>query len=159
MVRDPKWLNMSNRNEKFCCIIHSDETRSAISVALLAFLKNNPEARCGVNNSMYGRSGDMSPRFGKRGDQCPVYGKRWVTDGIQTRYISQDESIPEGFYLGRTLPLCRKGYIYIHNTLTMETIRVSKEFLFELPWKRGTGIKRSEETRRLISTNNGRRKK
>lgn len=52
-----------------------------------------------------------------------------------------------------------KGMIYVHHKDTGEIKRVSKEFNLGEEWIRGTGIKRSEETRRKMSENNGRRKK
>lgn len=52
-----------------------------------------------------------------------------------------------------------KGSIYIHNIETHEIKRVNSDFVFELPWKRGSGIKRSEETRMKMSLNSGKRKK
>lgn len=52
-----------------------------------------------------------------------------------------------------------KGMIYVHHKETGEIKRVSKDFDIGNEWLRGTGIKRSEETRRKISENNGMRKK
>lgn len=52
-----------------------------------------------------------------------------------------------------------KGMIYVHHKETGEVKRVLKDFNLGTEWIRGTGIKRSEETRRKISENNGRRKR
>lgn len=52
-----------------------------------------------------------------------------------------------------------KGMIYVHHKETGEVKRVEKDFNLGNDWIRGTGIKLSEETRKKISENNGRRKR
>lgn len=52
-----------------------------------------------------------------------------------------------------------KGMIFVHHKDTKEIKRVKKDFDLGTEWLRGTGIKLSEETRRKMSINNGRRKR
>ena len=52
-----------------------------------------------------------------------------------------------------------KGMIYVHHKETGEVKRVEKDFNLGNDWIRGTGIKLSEETRKKMSENNGRRKR
>jgi hypothetical protein len=52
-----------------------------------------------------------------------------------------------------------KGMMYVHHKDTKKVKRVEKDFDLGTEWIKGSGIKRSEETRRKISINNGMRKK
>ena len=79
--------------------ILSLETKAKISDALK-----------GKNNPMYGRTGENNPNYGKTYSpetrakmSAAKKGEIWITNGIQSRRISKNDIIPEGFGKGRTL--------------------------------------------------------
>jgi hypothetical protein len=40
----------------------------------------------------------------KLGDKNPCYGKKWITNGVENKYINSTDNIPTGWYNGRTCP-------------------------------------------------------
>ena len=39
----------------------------------------------------------------KLGEKNPCYGKKWITDGVENKYINSTDNVPSGFWYGRVL--------------------------------------------------------
>ena len=77
-----------------------------IEIKLHAFynVKDNPNFANKSNAIAIGfnfsASGENNPNYGKTGEKHPHHGKKCYNNGIENKYFSPEEEIPEGYFLG-----------------------------------------------------------
>ena len=85
-------------------IHHLDENKMNNSLSNLVYLTHSEHSK--IHNKIGKKLSDETKQKmseAKRGEKHPLYGKRFkcINNGFENRYISLDESIPEGFVRGR----------------------------------------------------------
>lgn len=85
------------------------------------------------HNKMYGwlRRGWIK---NMSGSNHPMYGTKWITDGKSNKFIKNSESIPRGWYFGKTV----KKNVLIYITDGNITKKHDKNESIPVGWSRGT---------------------
>lgn len=110
-IEDPVWIyDPFTLKEKYICYSELDK------MLLLGYVKGrSPKTNKRISASKTGlQSGKNNPMYGKKRPDLSARNslpKKWITNGTDSRQILRDDSIPEGWTLGRNLSHTRKPKI------------------------------------------------